>query len=359
MSDARPFIVAGDKTDHGGTVLEGSPCDTINGKMIARVGDKVHCPRSTCRGAQTIVEGDPGVMVDGSAAAFHGALTSCGARLIASQMDNLIGGSADSTGSEQNWNAAPNVSGDQWRQTLADADRATNARDERVGFLAGMDGKPVMFASNVAGPALKSNPLETLLNSDSVHKSIFKNLEHGELKEVKGIVLHRTDSTTAASTLSGYKAGQTTGAHFLIDADGSIYQTANLDKQAYHVGKIRSRAQDEGTLSTADAAAVNSIVDNKSLSYPEKVRQLNALEQKKDYPSRYPTNADSLGIEVVGKYDTSTQAFSPPTAQQLSSTHTLVEALKDSYGLTNQDIYDHGVISYKDPKKTEGSGLGY
>ncbi len=88
---SRPFIVVGDKTDHGGEVLEGSPRDTINGKMIARVGDKVHCPRSNCRGEQTIIEGDPTVIIEGKPAAFHGAKTSCGAVLIASQMDNTIG----------------------------------------------------------------------------------------------------------------------------------------------------------------------------------------------------------------------------------------------------------------------------
>ena len=88
---SRPFIVVGDTTDHGGKVLEGSPADTIDGKPIARVGDKVHCPRSTCRGSQVIVEGDPAVLVDGKPAAFHGAKTSCGAVLIASKVDNQVG----------------------------------------------------------------------------------------------------------------------------------------------------------------------------------------------------------------------------------------------------------------------------
>lgn len=88
---SRPFIVVGDTTDHGGKVLEGSPADTIDGKPIARVGDKVQCPRSTCRGSQVIVEGDPAVLVDGKPAAFHGAKTSCGAVLIGSKVDNQVG----------------------------------------------------------------------------------------------------------------------------------------------------------------------------------------------------------------------------------------------------------------------------
>lgn len=93
------FIVVGDKTDHGGTVLEGSPADTINGKMIARVGDKVWCPH--CRCHTTIIEGDPGVLIDGKPAAYHGALTSCGAKLIASQIDNILGGEGDESSPAQ------------------------------------------------------------------------------------------------------------------------------------------------------------------------------------------------------------------------------------------------------------------
>lgn len=40
-----PFIVQGDKTSHGGTVLAGSPFSDCDGKPIARVGDMVACPK--------------------------------------------------------------------------------------------------------------------------------------------------------------------------------------------------------------------------------------------------------------------------------------------------------------------------
>jgi uncharacterized Zn-binding protein involved in type VI secretion len=84
MASARPFMVTGDKTAHGGEVLKGSPTALINGKMIAPVGDNVRCSRSRCRGAHTIVEADPTVIVDGKAAVFHGAKTFCRAALIGS-----------------------------------------------------------------------------------------------------------------------------------------------------------------------------------------------------------------------------------------------------------------------------------
>jgi uncharacterized Zn-binding protein involved in type VI secretion len=38
------IITVGDKTDHGGTVISGSPNHDIRGRAIARLGDKVNCP---------------------------------------------------------------------------------------------------------------------------------------------------------------------------------------------------------------------------------------------------------------------------------------------------------------------------
>ena len=80
----RPFIVLGDKTDHGGQVVEASAATDTGGKRIARVGDKVTCPKRG-HGPTTIVTGDPTMLIDGKPAARHGDKTACGATLIASQ----------------------------------------------------------------------------------------------------------------------------------------------------------------------------------------------------------------------------------------------------------------------------------
>lgn len=87
----RPFIVIGDATDHGGTVIAGAATTDTNGKRIARVGDKVTCPKKGHGGTTVIVSGDPTVIIDGSPAARHGDVTACGAKLISGQF---------STGSE-------------------------------------------------------------------------------------------------------------------------------------------------------------------------------------------------------------------------------------------------------------------
>jgi len=80
----RPFIVIGDKTDHGGVVVQGSPSSDAYGKAVARVGDQVTCPRRG-HGLTTIVTGDPTMIVDGRPAARHGDKCACGAMLLSSQ----------------------------------------------------------------------------------------------------------------------------------------------------------------------------------------------------------------------------------------------------------------------------------
>jgi len=118
-------------------------------------------------------------------------------------------------------------------------------------------------------------------------------LEHGTLKSPEAIVMHRTESSTAQSTLDSYKAGgQPAGAHFLIGKDGTIYQTASLSHQTWHVGKIRSRGAEEGTLSETDR--------HWHASTGFKPSAINSHENANPYPVRYPNNSDSVGIEVVG-----------------------------------------------------------
>lgn len=83
------LIVVGDRTSHGGTVISGSPSSDIDGKLIARVGDRVACPKKGHGGVTTIISGDPTLIIDGSAAARHGDKTACGAMLISSQIGTI------------------------------------------------------------------------------------------------------------------------------------------------------------------------------------------------------------------------------------------------------------------------------
>lgn len=81
-----PLIRLGDKTSHGGAVIEASPHSDIGGVAIARMGDKTTCP---IHGPSPIVSGDTTLIVDGKPAARHGDKTGCGATLIAGQQTTV------------------------------------------------------------------------------------------------------------------------------------------------------------------------------------------------------------------------------------------------------------------------------
>ena len=83
---SKPFIVVGDKTDHGGVVVAVSAMTDTNGKPIARVGDAVTCPKKGHGGTTVIASGDPTCIIDGKPAARHGDKTACGATLLSSQV---------------------------------------------------------------------------------------------------------------------------------------------------------------------------------------------------------------------------------------------------------------------------------
>jgi len=79
----RAVVRIGDKTSHGGTVTQGFPQYTIEGRAAAGMGHLVACPQ--CKGTYPIVEGVSSFIVDDGLVAIEGMKTACGATLIASQ----------------------------------------------------------------------------------------------------------------------------------------------------------------------------------------------------------------------------------------------------------------------------------
>lgn len=188
------------------------------------------------------------------------------------------------------------------------------------------------------------------VESDKVCVEHRQAIEHGELSEVKAIVLHQTGASTAKSTLEAWK-NKAEGAHFLISESGEIYQCASLKKKCWHVGQIYARCEHANSCSKEDAEALEAILKKKNTSWGTKFKLVTQHELKKSYPERYPHNHDSLGIEVVGaavngKYQESTQA-------QLDSAFWLIDALVCEYSLGVEHIYAHGKIAHKE--ETEGT----
>ena len=168
----------------------------------------------------------------------------------------------------------------------------------------------------IAGPKLKKTPVLAYRKfSQKVH----------------AVVLHRTDSPTISSALNN--ASQQAAAHFYIAKNGDVYQKISLAQVAPHVGRIKKRD------------------DPKSFSIISVFNE----EKKKNYPERYSYNEDSIGIEVVGKYDLPQYPgiFEPVSPEQVKATARLVNFLLDYFSLNNkEDLYPHEMIS----SKTEGEG---
>lgn len=189
-----------------------------------------------------------------------------------------------------------------------------------------------------------------------VHKNVTDKvnvkIEKGNLTNVHAIVVHQTGGATAESAFQSYNAGEN-GAHFLIDKDGTIYQTARIDQKCWHVGNIRSRCQEMKSCTTDELKAINSLLFKKGESYSARIRNVSLHEAAKTYPDRYPTNEDSLGIEIVGAFDAKSEVYDTVNKVQNSSLTWLIEALEAKLSLTGSDVYAHGTIGYKQP--SEGS----
>lgn len=80
---ARNWIVVGDPTSSGGSVITGSPFTDVDGTPVARVNDQATCPRH--KGAYPIVDGDSTLIVDGQPVALHGSSLACGCKVLSAQ----------------------------------------------------------------------------------------------------------------------------------------------------------------------------------------------------------------------------------------------------------------------------------
>jgi peptidoglycan hydrolase-like protein with peptidoglycan-binding domain len=173
-------------------------------------------------------------------------------------------------------------------------------------------------------------------------KKRIEKLENHDLKNVAGIVMHRTDSTNSKEVFSSFEKG--IGTHFLVDKDGKIYQTASLNKTTQHVGKIKSKCYELSKCEDSDKEIIE--------KFGWAPKEISVHEKKKSYPNRYPTNSDSIGIEVVGKYNKQAKKWENVTTKQKESVTNLMDILKNHYKLKESDVYAHEKISYK----TAGEG---
>jgi N-acetyl-anhydromuramyl-L-alanine amidase AmpD len=180
------------------------------------------------------------------------------------------------------------------------------------------------------------------VDADRINIKIFHTIERRPMDKVNGIVVHQTGGSTAQSTFNSYQSVGANGAHFLIDKDGTIYQTASLRKTTDHVGKLKSKCLVKKTCSPIEFKKV--------FSMRNKYMELSRFESRKKFPDRYPDNSDSIGVELVGGIASGAGGnliYEQVTDQQNDSLRWLVSELTDTLGVSMREIYRHPDLSYK------------
>ena len=86
---ARALARLGDCSDHGGIIVSGALRTLVNGRPVARMGDKHDCPVPG-HGTTDIVSGSPQTQTEGRPNARVGDTADCGARIITGSSDTHV-----------------------------------------------------------------------------------------------------------------------------------------------------------------------------------------------------------------------------------------------------------------------------
>ena len=185
-----------------------------------------------------------------------------------------------------------------------------------------------------------------------IHRSLNSSIERGSMKTVHGIIVHQTGGPTAQSTLDSYKSPSASGAHFLIDRDGTIYQTASLYKQTWHIGKLKARCMLEKRCSPVELKQLRSF--NPTSEHKR--------EMTKKVPARFPSNQDSIGIELVGaalprdsSVPDSKKVYQNVTDEQNASLKWLIAELALILKVPMNEIFRHPDVSRKNPTEARSA----
>jgi len=184
------------------------------------------------------------------------------------------------------------------------------------------------------------------VDAERVIVKIYSSIERGPMEHVNGIVVHQTGGTTVSSTFNSYgnTAHVPNGAHFLIDKDGTIYQTASLNRITNHVGKLQSRCITTLQCSATDLRAARQ-------AFRAGPAAFHRHESRKAFPDRYPSNSDAIGIELVGMHypdeKTAEPVYECVTAEQNASLKWLVRELSETLNVEMSEVYRHPEVGRK------------
>ena len=160
-----------------------------------------------------------------------------------------------------------------------------------------------------------------IVQDSRITVDLIPTIAHGPLGPIHAIILHQTGSETAAGTLAGYRSeAKGTGTHFLIDRDGTIYQTVRLTQKCWYIGPIKSRCFEEHVCAPDEVKTYNGYIKQGFSTF---VRKSAIDELKKPYPRRYPSNSDAIGIELVAM-GVGASSYQPVTTEQQRSLDWLI-----------------------------------
>lgn len=153
-----------------------------------------------------------------------------------------------------------------------------------------------------------------------IQNHIINVAEKPGLKKIDGIVIHWTAGITAKSAEGTWIEKNTDNtkqndiaAHFIVDKDGSIWQTVGINMRANHF------------------VASNDLQTKNGVKKP-----LN--------------NYNTLGVEIVSRgMDKKGNLLDLPNQKQIDSTKRLVKYLIGEFGLSKNDIWGHGQIGKNRP----------
>jgi N-acetyl-anhydromuramyl-L-alanine amidase AmpD len=195
------------------------------------------------------------------------------------------------------------------------------------------------------------------VDAERITKKPFPLIERGKLEAVNGIVVHQTNGPTATSSFNSYSrldrnGDAPKGAHFMIDRDGTIYQTASLFRVTNHVGFLQSRCV--LTKQCTPTELKNANAREKIKGNSARAKTIHAAEKVKNFPDRFPKNEDAVGIEIVGmSYQKdgggkpSAPVYEPVNDQQNASLAWLVKQLTETFNVPMREVYKHPQIGRK------------